>query len=90
MAVVPSLSEAERYNGDLITLASAPDCTEAYAGPYRSASIFIVARGTADERLFVKRDMVTAQTLARRNAWTLDRVRAESLCRESMLGLLGA
>jgi hypothetical protein len=90
MAVVPSLSDAERYSGELITLATAPECSERYDGPYRSASIFIIARGTEHERLYVKKDMVTAQTLARRNSWTLDRVRAESLCREPMLRLLGA
>ena len=74
----------------LYALALAPDCTQRYEGAYRRADVWIVARGTEFERLFRRADRVQANTLARRNNWTLDHVRADQLCHESVVELLGA
>ena len=39
--------------------------------------------------MFRKGDRVTANTLARRNAWTLDSVRASTLCHDTVVSLFG-
>jgi hypothetical protein len=74
----------------LISLASAPDCTEKYHGVFIKSSVVVMARDTENEKLFRRGDQVEARHTAVKNGWTLDHVRADQLCHESVVQLFGA
>ena len=74
----------------MISLSSAPDCTEPYHGAFQGAKIYILAHNTAEEQLFRKGDYLEATKLARTRNLTLDTVLAVNLCHTVVVDLLQA
>ncbi len=74
----------------LYALASQPDCSDAYHGVYTTGTVYVLARGTEREQLFVRGQRVEASRIARRDNVTLDSVRADQLCHDAVLELFGA
>jgi hypothetical protein len=75
----------------LIPLASQPDCTRHYYGQFTGAQVFVVARGTPHEKLFLKGRFKDAIAYMRSHSGaTVDRVRVVDLCHDAVVALLGA
>lgn len=74
----------------IYALREAPDCTEAYSGAFRAATVFIVGYGTEHETVYRRGERKTAIEHARAKKLTIDQVPARSLCNQTMLTLLGA
>lgn len=62
------------------TLVAYPDCDELYTGADGGTPIYIVARGTDREKLFLAEDVGEAGSYGRRVNGTITRVPARSLC----------
>lgn len=86
---LPSYPENDITEAGLVRLASAEECTEKYHGRWPSATVFILARGTENERLFRRGQKVEAGRLARTKQWTLDNVPADKLCHDQVEALFG-
>lgn len=70
-------------------LAAYPDCTKLHStGPYAGRSIYVVARGTDQERLFRKDKLVEAAAYAREiRSSSLENVPTSALCDEAVLAV---
>jgi hypothetical protein len=79
----------------LIPLARFGSCADAYHGQFSGASVFVIGRGTDQERLFRKAQQDDATRYAIDNgpgqdALTIDHVHATTLCHDAVVELLGA
>ena len=70
-----------------IMLQSEPECIDAYAGPFRKTTVFIVGYGTEHEQVFKRADRTAAIAAARENKATLDQVIAGQLCSSTVEAL---
>jgi len=74
----------------LTPLVAEPDCTDAYNGVFRQATVFIVGYGTEHETVFTRGDRTAALAMARQQKLTFDQVPARALCDSAMKTLLGS
>ena len=84
---------ASRYDVDannMISLSTAPDCTEPYHGAFQGAKIYVLGRGTDQEQIYRKGDWQEATLQARTRNLTLDSVLAVNLCHDVVTELLKA
>jgi hypothetical protein len=82
-------SNPPEHSGDPIPLATFAECSETYHGAFRSATIYIVGRGTDSETLYIKGHGDDARRHGRREDLTVDHVRATDLCHEAVVSLIG-
>jgi hypothetical protein len=67
-----------------------PECTEAYSGIFRQATVFIVGYDTDAETLYVRGDRTKALAHAKAAKLSFDQVPARSLCHAVAVELLGS
>lgn len=65
------------------------DCTELYKGRWEGYSIYVVARGTAEERLFAKHQLVDAATYAREVKAQIENLPTAALCAAAVTSVYG-
>lgn len=88
--IVTAAIRARAVN-DAYRLASYPDCTDLYRGPWEGESTYVVARGTAEERLFRRgQGLPEASAYARATKTVLENLPNTQLCRQAVIDVFGS
>lgn len=64
-------------------------CTSLYTGRWEGFSIYVVARETAEERMFAKNQLVEASVYAREVKAQIENLPTAGLCHEAVVAIYG-
>ncbi len=64
-------------------------CTELHRGAFQGSSIYVVARGTSDERMFGRKMLTEAAEYARQVGAQVENLPTAALCHEAVLRVYG-
>lgn len=87
--VVTGFNPSKLADTDVVPLLSAPDCAQRYTGQAQTRKVFVVGRGTADERVFRWNEAIEAARYAREVRKGLQQFYAGQLCSDLIVPLYG-
>jgi hypothetical protein len=65
------------------------DCTTLHLGAHQGTSIYIVGRGTEDEKLFPRTQLTEASVYARQTKRQLENIPTTALCDQAVVDVYG-
>lgn len=84
-----AIQTSQRNGQGSYPLYTYPDCTALHTGAFQGMSIYVVARGTDQERLFRRLELVAAADYAKSVRAQIENLPTAALCDRAVLDVYG-